>query len=96
MREKFQPLAAILEEIVKGLNRFDLVKHMKDYPQEFRVLFCPSSLLHWSYDLMVQYMEVKWKPDGSNMKMKEMALYKIFLDFLQMTYYDGKSVFSMW
>ena len=46
LKTKIEPYSNVLGEIILGLNRFNLIKHMQKRPDVFKQLFCKSDLLN--------------------------------------------------
>ena len=89
LKTKFEPVASALEQLVAGLNHFDLISKIKENRNIFKFIFCHSKAFTWSYDMLVEKFKVKWSDAGSNRKNKELPVYKHFLEMLERCYYDG-------
>ena len=89
LKTKFEPVASALEQLVAGLNHFDLISKIKENRNIFKFIFCHSKAFTWSYDMLVEKFKVKWSDAGTNRRNKELPVYKHFLEMLERCYYDG-------
>ena len=87
-----EPLVSSLEQLASGLNKFRLVDLIKQSPNpdDFKPLFCHSEIWDWTYDVVVELLSPEWSEDGSNKKKAELSIYKILLELLEYTSYDGR------
>ena len=86
---KVEPLTTCIEQIVVGLDKFELVKHIREDPNAFRLVFCHSNVLIWTYDLFINSLNVNWSSEGSNKKMLEMGVYRVFIEMCEISFHDG-------
>ena len=89
LKIKVEPLTTVLEQMVSGLDRFNLVRHIRQEPDVFKLLFCNSELLVWTCELFLSTLHVKWSEQGSNKKSSELNVYKAFIEMCDIFYHDG-------
>ena len=90
LKTKIEPYSNVLGEIILGLNRFNLIKHVQKRPDVFKVLFCKSDLFKWTLDKFVKALQIDWSRSGSNEKKVELECYKAFKEMLDITFHDCK------
>lgn len=73
-----------------GLNKFNLVDHLRKAPAVFKLLFCKSDIFAWTSELFFEALTVKWSEPGSNEKKFELETYKAFKEMLEIAFYDSK------
>ena len=91
---KVEPYITILEQIISGLNMFNLMKHIKEQADIFKFIFCDSPLLRWSYQGFMDCLTVNWSDNGSNRKVMELKTYKCFIDMCECSFFSGKCYFT--
>ena len=69
-------------KISSGLACFGFLNVMKAKSDAFYHLFCPGNIFSWDYDSFVQRLTPIYSEDGSNDKLKEVNVYRIFVDFV--------------
>ena len=89
---KYEPIASVLNQLIDGLDTFQLISKLKENPKLFRYLFCYTKTFAWSYNLLLEKLEVQWSDQGSNKKSKEVDIYKLLLDMLEHCYYSGEII----
>ena len=68
LKTKIEPYSNVFGEIILGLNRFNLIKHMQKRPDVFKLLFSKSDLFKWTLDKFVKVLQIDWSRPGSNQK----------------------------
>ena len=63
---------------------------MKDQPEVFRPLFCKDEMFIWNFETFKSCISGQFSEDGSNAKSKEVAVFKMFVDFVEYCFFDGK------
>ena len=81
-----------LSEISSGLERSEFLNVMKAQSDAFYHVFCPGNSFSWDYDSFVQRLTANYSEDESNDKLKEVNIYKIFGDFVESSFMDGKMI----
>ena len=56
---------------------------MKAKSYAFYHVFFPGNILSWDYDSFVQRLAANYCEDGTNDKLREVNVYKIFVDLLK-------------
>ena len=82
----------VLSEISSGLECFGFLNVMKTKSDAFYHVFCAGNIFSWDYDSFAQRLTANYSEDGSNDKLKEVNLYKIFVDFIESSFMDGKVI----
>ena len=82
IKSKIEPLTMALSEISSGLKSFRFLNVMKAKSDAFYRVFCPGNIFSWDYDSFVQRLTPIYSEDGSNDKLKEVNVYRIFVDFV--------------
>ena len=88
IKSKIEPLTMALSEISSGLERFGFLNVMKAKSD----VFCPGNIFLWDYDSLIQRLTPSYSEDGSNDKLKEVRVYKIFVDFVESSFMDDKVI----
>ena len=86
---KYEPVASSLDQLVSGMNLFNLVLKIKEKPDIFKYVFCHSKAFNWDYETFLEKIKVNWSDAGTNKKTKELKVYKSFIDMLEQSYHDG-------
>ena len=60
LKMKVEPLTTCIEQLMVRLDKFELVKRIREDPNAFRLVFCDSSVLIWTYDLFINSLNVNW------------------------------------
>ena len=81
---KVEPLKTCIEQITAGL-----VKRIREDSNAFRLVFCHSSVLIWTYYLFINSLIVNWSGEGSNKRMLEMRVYRAFTEMCEISFHDG-------
>ena len=89
VKEKIEPLSLAMNEIAKGLETYGLMKFIKNYPDVFFHVFCPSTLLNWTTNLFFDKLSPTFSEDGSTKKETEINVFKWFKDFIERCFEDG-------
>ena len=63
---------------------------MKAKSNAFYHVFCPENIFSWDYDSFVQRLTANYSEDGGNDKLKEVNIYKLFVDFVKSSVMNGK------
>ena len=92
IKSKIEPLTMALSEISSGLECFGFLNVMKTKSDAFYHVFCPGNIFSWDCDSFVQRLTANYSEDGSNDKLKEVNIYKIFVDFVESSFMDGKVI----
>lgn len=85
-----ETLAPTLDEILKGLNVFELAPKIRKDPESFELVFCHSDVLEWTYDEFINTLKVMWSEEGSNYKRKELCVFGFFMEMCELSFHDGK------
>ena len=93
IKSKIEPLTMALSEIFGGLECFGFFNVMKTKSDAFYHVFCPGNIFSWNYDSFVQRLTANYSEDGSNDKLKEVNVDKIFVDFVKGSFMDGNVLF---
>ena len=72
LKAKIEPYSNVLGEIILGLNRFNLIKHMQKRSDVFKLHFCKSDLFKWTLDKFFKALQIYWSRYGSNEKKVEL------------------------
>ena len=89
IKSKIRPLTIALSEISSGLECFRFLNVIKAKSDAFYHVFCPGNIFSWDYDSFVQIFTASYIQNGSNDKLKEVNVYKIFVDFVVSSFMDG-------
>ena len=81
-----------LSEISSSLECFGFLNVMKAKSDAFYHVFCPGNIFSWDFDSLVQRLTPNYSEDGSNYKLKEVHVCKIFVDFVESSFMDGKVI----
>ena len=92
IKSKVEPLTMALSEISSGLECFGFLNVMKAKSDAFYHVFFLGNMFSWDYDSLVQRPTPNYSEDGSNDKLKEVHVYKIFVDFVESSFMDGKVI----
>ena len=83
IKSKIEPLTMALSEISCSLECFAFLNAMKAKLDAFYCKFYLGNIFSWDYDSFVQRLTANYSEDGSNHKLKEVNVYKIFVDFVK-------------
>jgi hypothetical protein len=89
MKEKVESTIYI-NEISKGLECYGLLSLMKKQPIIFQHVFCQTSLLNWTWEIFCEKLKPQFSEEGSNRRVKEINVFKLFRDFLECCFQDGE------
>ena len=92
IKSKIEPLTRAMSEISSSLECFGFLNAMKAKSDTFFHVFCPWNIFSWDYDSFVQRFWANLSEDGSNDKLKEVNVYKVFVDFVESSFMDGKVI----
>ena len=81
--------APFLQEIVDGMQQFNLIGRMTDHPSIFRPLFCKGDALKWTVDIVEGLLKPKFSIEGTNARSVEFDTYKASIDVLEQCSYSG-------
>ena len=81
-----------LSELSSRLECFGFLNVMKAKSDAFYHVFFPGNMFSWDYDSLVQRPTPNYSEDGSNDKLKEVHVYKIFVDFVESSFMDGQAI----
>jgi len=84
-----EPYIIFMEQLMQGLEVYKLLDRIRENPVAFKLIFCHSDVLLWSYDVFNENLEVQFCDDGSSRKRMELSCYKAFLELCETSYYDG-------
>ena len=87
--KRLEPYLSFMEEFKQGLDVYDLLRHIRNSPDIFRLMFCRSDILLWSYENFAESLDVQWSENGSSKKQVELACFRGFLEMCEMAYHDG-------
>ena len=93
MKVKVEPLSSSIEQIMAGLDKLRLIRRMKEDESGFKLIFCYSEALIWTFDLFVSNLIPNWSEDGSNQKKVELSVYRAFIDMCEICFHDGNNSF---
>ena len=91
IKSKIEPLTMALS-ISSDLECFGFLNVMKAKSDVFYHVFCPENIFSWDYDSLIQRLAPSYSEDGSNDKLKEVRVYKIFVDFVESSFMDDKVI----
>ena len=91
IKSKIEPLTMALS-ISSDLECFGFLNVMKAKSDVFYHVFCPENIFSWDYDSLIQRLTPSYSEDGSNDKLKEVRVYKIFVDFVESSFVDDKVI----
>jgi len=77
---------------MSGLDKYNLLKDIREKPSIFKLLFCYSDIFTWTYDVFMGSHKTNWAADGSNKKSVELKTYRAFIEMMELSYYDGMVV----
>ena len=63
---------------------------MKNHIRVFQPLFCPNDIFVWNFDAINECLEPQFSEHGSNAKVIEVNVFKMFVDFVECCFMDGK------
>ena len=86
---KVEPLTTCIEQIMVGLEKFELVKRICEDSNAFRLVFCHSNVLIWTYDLFINSLNVNWSSEGLNKRMLEMNIYLALIEMCEISFHEG-------
>ena len=92
IESNIEPLTMALSEISSSLDCFGFLNAMKAKSDAFYHVFCPENIFSWDYDSLVQRFPPNYSEDGTNDKLKEVHIYRIFVDFAENSFMDGKMI----
>lgn len=95
MKAKVERFATVLEQIIAGLNKFDLVAKMQKDPSTWKLLLCNSNTFVWDYDLFIDALIVNWSEEGSNRKRDELKVYRSFIEMCEISFHAGRLYFFL-
>ena len=86
---KVEPLTTYIEQLMVRLDKVELLKRIREDPNPFRLTFCHSSVLIWTYDLFINSLIVNCSSEGSNKRMLETRVYRVFIEICGISFHDG-------
>lgn len=89
IKEKMES-SMYINEISKGLECYGLLTLMKKHTVLFKHVFCQSFLFIWTSELFMEKLTPQFSEEGSNRKLKEINVFKLFRDFLECCFEDGE------
>ena len=75
-----------MSEISSSLECFGFLNAMKAKSDAFYHVFYPWNIFSWDYDSFVQRFWANFSEDGSNDQLKEVNVYKVFVDFVESSF----------
>ena len=90
IKSNIEHLTMALSEISTRLKCFGFLNVMKAKSYAFYYVFFPGNILSWDYDSFDQRLTANYCEDGANDKLKEVNVYKTFVDFFESSFMDGK------
>ena len=79
-----------LTQLTKGLKCYGLLQVMRKKSSLFNFVFCPNDKLVWDFKSFTDMLMPVFSDDGSNKKVREVAVYKRFADLIERCFLDGK------
>ena len=79
-----------LSEISCRLECFAFLNATKAKLDAFYCKFYLGNIFSWDYDSFVQRLTANYSEDGGNDKLKEVNVYKLFVDFVKSSVMNGK------
>ena len=73
-----------------GMENFNALPTIRKHRDIFRFVFIPSNVFAWDFELLCNFLTPSYSEEGSNLKKKEIEVYKAFLDFVEACFKDGK------
>ena len=89
MKVRVEPLSTSIDQIMAGLDKFRLIRQMKEDESGFRLIFCYSEALLWTYDIFLNNLIPSWSEEGSNKKRAELSVYRAFTEMCEICFHDG-------
>ena len=82
IKDKVEPVMTSLHEITNGLTCFNMLDVLKSNIRLFEKAFCPSTILDWTQEELVECLMPEFSKEESNKKRTEVNPYKSFIDFV--------------
>ena len=90
MKSKIEPLLSALSENNSGLTCYNFLNIIRENGDLFYSVFYPSNFFTWTHEIFQKIVTPKLSSAGSNKKIIEMNVYKIFLVMVACIFVDGK------
>ena len=90
MKSKIEPLLSALSENNNGLTCYNLLNIIRENGDLFYSVFCPSNFFTWTHEIFQKIVTPRLSGAGSNKKITEVNVYKIFLDMVECIFMDGE------
>ena len=86
---------ASLHEIRNRLTCFNKFDVLKSNMRLFEKVLCPSTILDWTQEELVECLIPEFSEEKSNKKRTGVNTYKSFIDFVESVFQDGNN-FILW
>ncbi|XP_066910281.1 uncharacterized protein [Clytia hemisphaerica] len=93
--KKMEPYIPFIESLMQGLQVFQLLEPIRSNPDVFRIIFCHSDMLLWSYEMFIERLRVDFAEDGSNVKQLQLSCYRIFLEMCELSFHSENPPFKL-
>ena len=90
IKAKVEPMLPVIEEIINGLNCYNIFNMIKQNPNVMRPVFCHGNQFEWHYEEFVNSLQPVFSEEGSSKRMLEVTTYKALLDVIEYCFNDGK------
>ena len=89
--KKIEPYVTFMEGLMQGLEVYNLLGQMRANPDIFKMIFCYSETMLWTYEIFIDNLKVDFAENGSNRKQSQLSCYRIFIDMCDRSYNQSKS-----
>lgn len=84
----------MLDQLITGLDVNDTLKMIKQNKDAMKYVFSMSDKFVPTTDYMLEHTHGEFSEEGSNMKTREIDIFKYFTDYIEDIGFPGKMVFS--
>ena len=83
-----------MEQITNGMQLYGMLEHLRSTPWLSMKLFNiqDEACLSWTFEEFSNSIFAEYSAEGSNRRMKEIDVFKLFLDTMELVFNDGKSL----
>ena len=95
IKDVIEPRIGSLDQFAKGLEMFDVLGTLKLKSELLKPVFTPSSFFEVTLEEFLSSLHVQYSESGSNLKDKEVDVFKSFTNLLEMVVHDSKLINSV-
>ena len=89
LKELVQPILPMLDQIIEGLNLYNILQIMRENSHLFQYVFCENKCLAWTFEKFEEFAIPKYSEEGSSKRSMEINTFKTFMDFMESSFYEG-------